>query len=143
MREIPEQAIKLVKQFEGIRLNRYTDATGNPTIGYGHLCKPNDGMEEITEEKALELLQEDIGVASRAVLRLTKAELNDNQYSALIDFVYNLGSGLYQSSTLRMMINRGEFADIPPQFNRWVYGNCHKLPGLIARRQAEARLFSS
>ena len=143
MRQIPEQAITMVKQFEGCRLQRYNDAVGFPTIGIGHLCKPNDGLLEITQAQADDLLMQDLQISASAVLRLTNIPLNDNQYTALIDFVYNLGSGVYQASTLRAIINRGDFTDVPKQINRWVYGGAKKLPGLIIRRQAEANLFMS
>jgi lysozyme len=140
---IPEKAIEIVKHFEGIRLIRYNDVIGFPTIGYGHLCKPNDGLIEITQEQADDLLMQDLQIAASAVNRLTSCPLNNNQFAALIDFVFNLGVGSYQASTLRMVINRGDLEDVPAQFNRWVYGNGTKIPGLVARRKAEADLFFS
>ncbi len=141
MRPIPQQALDMVERFEGVSLKRYIDADGHPTIGYGHECKPNDGLEELTEDQAMLLLRKDLFNAALAVTRLTSVQLNDNQYSALIDFVFNLGSGVYQASTLRRTINRHDFQDTPKQFNRWVYGGNVKLPGLITRRKAEADLF--
>ena len=143
MRNIPQQAIDLVQRFEGCKLTRYNDAVGKPTIGYGHLCNANDNLFEITEDEALSLLHTDLQIAANAVLRLTKVALSDNQFSALTDFVYNLGSGLYQSSTLRTVINRGDLSEVAFQFKRWVFGGAVKLPGLIVRRQAEAELFLS
>ena len=143
MRNIPQQAIDLVQRFEGCKLTRYIDATGNPTIGIGHLIKPGENLFEITEDDALSLLHTDLRIAASAVLRLTDASLDDNQFSALIDFVYNLGAGIYQSSTLRTVINRGDLSEVAFQFKRWVFGGAVKLPGLIVRRQAEADLFLS
>jgi len=140
---VPQQASEIVKHFEGCRLQRYIDVDGFPTIGVGHLCKPNDGLTEITQEQADDLLMQDLQIAASAVIRLTSCPLNDNQFAALIDFVFNLGVGSYQASTLRMVINRGDLADVPAQFNRWVYGNGTKIPGLVARRKAEADLFFS
>lgn len=141
MLSIPDEAITLVKHFEGIRLIRYKDIIGFPTIGYGHLCKPNDGLAIISQEQADDLLMQDLLIAASAVKRLTTYPLSNNQFSALIDFVFNLGVGSYQASTLRMVINRGDFDDVPTQLNRWVYGKGMKIPGLVARRKAEASLF--
>lgn len=141
MRAIPSNTFELVKRYEGLRLKRYNDVTGHPTIGFGHLCKDNDGLMEVSETHALEILHYDLGIAANAVLRLTKTPLNDNQFAALIDFVFNLGSGLFQASTLRAIINRRDFKDAPKQFERWVYSGSFKLNGLIARRKEEAKLF--
>lgn len=144
MRPVPLEAYKMVKRYEGLILERYIDADGHDSIGYGHECKKGDGLQKISLAQAETLLEYDINIAAQAVLRLTESvNLNDNQFTALIDFVYNLGAGTFQASTLRMVINRGDFKDAPEQFMRWVFGNNRKLPGLIQRRQAEANLFTS
>lgn len=141
MRSIPPKAMELIERFEGLSLKRYIDATGNPTIGFGHMIKPHENLFEITEDDAISLLHSDMQLAATSVLRLTSSPLNDNQYAALIDFVYNLGAGIYQASTLRAMLNRGDYNNADKQFNRWVYGGARKLPGLIIRRQVETQLF--
>ncbi len=141
--EIPTQMLYLIKKSEGLKLERYRDACGNFTVGYGHLLPPNNTMFQITEEEAEVLLMHDAIIALQAVYRLITIPLNENQLSALGDFTYNCGTGLLQASTLRRVINRGDFEDAPEQFARWVYGGARKLPGLIIRRQAEADLFLS
>jgi lysozyme len=138
---VPQQAYDLVRQFEGLRLQRYMDVDGYGTIGYGHLCHPNDGLINISMETAENLLEQDIMFAACSVIRMTDVPLNDNQYSALIDFVYNLGPASYQRSTLRQKINRKEFKEIYNEFKKWVYGNGVIIPGLKVRRQTEAMLF--
>ena len=108
MREIPESAITLIKHFEGCRLKAYRDIGGVLTIGYGHTGQEvKEGME-ITQDEADMLLEHDMGHFARAVLMLTKQVLTDNQFAALISFTFNLGTGAYQRSTLRQMINRGD-----------------------------------
>ena len=59
--------MNLVQKFEGLSLTRYGDATGLATIGYGHLIKPGEHYEEITEDEALELLHGDLQIAGSAV----------------------------------------------------------------------------
>jgi lysozyme len=137
----PQQAYDLIKQFEGLRLQRYFDVDGYGTIGYGHLCHPNDGLINISKETAENLLEQDVMSAACSVIRLTDVYLNDDQYSALIDFVYNLGPGSYQRSTLRQKINRKQFKDIYDEFRKWVYGNGKIIPGLLTRRKTEAYMF--
>jgi lysozyme len=138
---VPQAAIDTIKRFEGLRLARYDDVDGNGTIGYGHLCKPGDHLNVITEDTANNLLHDDSLLAAASVIRLSSTPLNDNQYSALIDFVFNMGAGSYQRSTLRQKINRREFNDIYQELNKWVYGNGRKIPGLVTRRKAEFSLF--
>ncbi len=138
---VPQAAIDMIKRFEGLRLARYDDVDGNGTIGYGHLCKPGDHLNVITEDTANNLLHDDSLLSAASVIRFSSTPLNDNQYAALIDFVFNMGAGSYQRSTLRQKINRREFNDIYQELNKWVYGNGRKIPGLVARRKAEFSLF--
>lgn len=141
---VPDEAVQLVKQFEGLRLNAYIDANGYPTIGYGHkLVGPATATKTITEEEATALLVQDLQVAASAVDKLTAVRLTERQQAALIDFVYNLGSGTYQHSTLRMKLNRGEYNQAANEFQKWIYAGPRKLPGLIRRRQLEAGIFRS
>ena len=137
---VPDLAMKLVKQFEGCRLDAYIDAAGYWTIGYGHkLVGP--APRQITEIDADSLLQKDLLVAATAVDRNTAVQLTDNQRSALIDFAYNLGTGTYQHSTLRMKLNRREFNAAAEEFQKWVYAGPVKLAGLVRRRQLESDIF--
>jgi len=92
-------------------------------------------------ERAEALLRADLMKAANAVLRLVKIKLNANQLAALIDFVYNCGAGNFEVSTLRRVINRGDFGAVPGQLMRWVYAKGVKLPGLVKRRRAEAELW--
>ena len=140
---VPDEAVQLVKQFEGLRLNVYTDANGYPTIGYGHKLVGPVTKAIITEEEATALLVQDLQVAASAVNKLTAVRLTEKQQAALIDFVYNLGSGTYQHSTLRQKLNRGEYHDAANEFQKWIYAGPRKLPGLIRRRQLEADIFRS
>lgn len=143
MREIPESAITLIKHFEGCRLKAYRDIGGVLTIGYGHTGQEvKEGME-ITQDEADMLLEHDMGHFARAVLMLTKQVLTDNQFAALISFTFNLGTGAYQRSTLRQMINRGDMCCVSDQFVRWNKVAGVVSNGLTRRRKAEAKLFST
>ena len=144
IRTIPQAAIDLVKHFEGFSSTPYVCPAGFLTVGYGHVVAkdyPRDA--KVTREEAEELLRKDLRIAAYGVLRLTSVTLSDNQYAALVSFVFNLGLGRYQSSTLRMKVNRGEFTEAAREFRKWIYGGGRKLPGLIARRDAEARVYLS
>src|ERR1044072_4742451 len=95
----------LVKAEEGLRLNRYIDAVGVPTIGYGHAIKKGERFTKITKAEAEQLLEDDLADAEDAVERLSHVELNSNQFSALVAFVFNLGEDKVADSTLFRLLN--------------------------------------
>lgn len=146
LRPVPDWMTEWVKPFEGCRLEPYHDPAGYPTIGHGHLLSREPWADlsrwpAIDQAEADRLLEIDLGRAARSVLRLIRVPLDDGQYGALIDFAYNCGGGNLEVSTLRRVINRGEYHLAPAQFRRWVYSRGVKLPGLVRRRAAEADLF--
>lgn len=139
--QIPSQLPDMIKRFEGLNLNVYRDAVSIRTCGYGHVLLPGENFTQITEQEAEDFLIQDVTKAVMAVNRLINITLNENQLTALSDFVFNLGAGCLQASTLRMQINRDDLIDADQQFSRWCFAGARKLPGLIARRKAEAELF--
>ena len=144
MRDTPTPAVDLIKSFEGWEPVVYPDAVGYATIGYGHLVRPGETFDEpISRDAGEALLRRDLNHAERAVGALTKVPLTDSQFGALVSFVFNLGSGSYQSSTLRMVINRGHYHEAPAQIRRWTFAGGRKLRGLVRRRDAEAEMFVS
>lgn len=140
------KGVALIKQFEGFRPRLYKDAASLLTIGYGHLVAFDDVdyfANGIDEAEALALLSHDLGRAERAVRRFITAPLTQGQFDALVSFTFNLGGGSLQRSTLRRVVNREEHDAVPAQMMRFVWAAGRKLPGLIRRRQAEARLYQS
>ena len=144
MNKINAATINLVKSFEGLRLTAYKCPAGVWTIGYGHTQGVSRGMR-ITEARANEMLASDIADAGKDVLRLVSVPLNDNQYGALCSFVFNLGAGALQTSTLRKNLNAGDYAGVPAQMARWnkatVNGKKVVFAGLVRRREAEGKLW--
>jgi GH24 family phage-related lysozyme (muramidase) len=131
----------LVKTFEGLRLKAYQDAVGIWTIGYGTTRGVRPGMK-ITEAEAEKLLQEDLTRFEQAIHEAVNVPLNDNQFSALVSFTYNVGSGALRSSTLLKMLNQGsDVLAVADQFPRWNRAGGKVLAGLTRRRDAERALF--
>lgn len=85
-----DRGIKLVKQFEGLRLERYKDSAGHWTIGWGHLI-PRGLPERITMDEAAKLLHKDMGIARAAITNRVKVPLSQGEFDALVSFVFNLG----------------------------------------------------
>ena len=138
---IPDSAVDLVKRFEGYSPDVYLCPAGYKTIGYGHLVRRSEVFTILDEDEAEALLRYDMQHAANGVNRLTKVPLDDDQFGALVSFVFNLGSGAYQASTLRAKLNRGEYHTVPSQLRRWVFAGGRKLRGLVRRREAEALLW--
>ena len=148
---LSEQGAAFIGHFEGFSANLYNDPAGHCTIGFGHLVHhgPINGSEPaefkrgITRERGLAILREDAKTASDAIERLVKTPLKGHQRDALISFTFNLGAGALQTSTLLRLLNQGDYASVPEQLNRWTMAGGKQLPGLVTRRQAEGKLFSS
>ncbi len=139
--KINRAGVRLIKSHEGLRLRVYKDSAGFATIGYGHKLKPEEELRLISEAQATLLLRADIGEAERAIDRIVKVKLNTNQFSALVSWVFNLGSGALSGSTLLKRLNEGDFVRTPGEMLRWVIAGGVPLKGLILRRAAEASLF--
>lgn len=140
--QISEEGLALIKQFEGFSSVVYRCPAGIPTIGYGHVVyRPEQFSAGITQAQAEQWLRQDVQLAQQAVARLIAVPLMQGQWDALVSFVFNLGAGRLQASTLRRVVNRGEHAQVPAQLRRWVYAGGRVLPGLVRRREAEVRLY--
>ena len=92
------KGIALIKEFEGLRLKAYKCPGGVWTIGYGHTAGVKPGMV-ISERQAEEYLKADI-IAFEKYLNSLGLAINQNQFDALISFIYNVGTGNFSSSTL-------------------------------------------
>jgi lysozyme len=133
--------IEQIKVFEGLRLEAYRDAAGVLTIGYGHTGSDVSEGDRISEYWAQELLRNDLGATEAAVRRLHVAR-TQGQFDALVSFVFNLGIGRLQRSTLLKVIRKGgSHHQIRQEFKRWVYADGKKLRGLERRRAWEAKRF--
>ncbi len=135
------KGLALTEQFEGLRLTAYQDSVGVWTIGYGHTGADVHPGLTITQQQASALLLKDVASAAADVNRLVTVSLTQNQFDALVDFVFNAGGGNFASSTLLRNLNAGNYAGAAAQFPRWVHAGNQILPGLVARRKSEQALF--
>lgn len=138
---ISEKGLDGIKAHEGLVLHVYDDGVGFATIGYGHLIKPGESFTEITEAEATELLRRDVAVAERAVNRLVKVPVTQDQFDALVSFTFNLGEGSLERSTLLKKLNAGDYNGAANEFPRWVRAGGRVLAGLVNRRNDERELF--
>ena len=136
------KGIALIKEFEGLRLKAYQCPGGVWTIGYGHTAGVKPGML-ISKAQAEEYLKADL-IAFERYLNVLGLALNQNQFDALISFIYNVGTGNFSSSTLLRKVRANpQDNSIMDEFLRWVYSKGRVLPGLQRRRLAEMKLYFS
>jgi lysozyme len=139
--EASEILIEKLKAFEGLRREAYRDAAGVLTIGYGHTGKDVRDGDRITPYWAEQLLLLDLKTFEMAVRRL-KVTRTQGQFDALVSLAFNIGVGrLNRSTLLKTIRSGGSKALIQREFKRWVYGGGKRLPGLVKRREWEARRF--
>ncbi len=149
MTAVPQSAIDLAMRFEGFhrvpkhdlgRAHPYICPAGYWTIGYGRICDPQH--PPISRAVAEAYLAQDLRIAMTAVLRYCPVlgTEPESRLAAIVDFTFNLGAGRLQTSTLRRRVNQRDWLGAASELRRWVYGGGKVLPGLVARRDAEARL---
>ncbi|WP_179490086.1 lysozyme [Granulicella arctica] len=134
--------LDLTKSFEGCKLTAYADQTGVWTIGYGHTGRHVYPGLTITQEVADAFLESDVAGSVTGVNRLVNGTVHQNQFDALVDFVFNLGCAALAQSTLLRMVNQKHFDGAREQFQLWDHAGGIVVPGLLRRRQAEAALFA-
>lgn len=149
---INSRGINIVKEFESLELKPYLCPVGIPTIGYGSTFY-EDGTKvtlkdkAITKDRAEVLLNKTLNKFEKLVDSIVGVDLNENQFSALVSFVFNIGEGNFRSSTMLKKLNASDFASAAKEFKRWnkgtIKGKRVVLAGLTRRRTAEETLFVS
>ena len=142
-----KNCINLVKKYEGLFLKSYLCPASVVTIGWGSTMYMNGNKialgDVITLEQAEQLLMWELNKKSIALHGLN---LNQNQFDSCLSFIYNLGIGAFNKSTLLKKIKvNPEDSSIKDEFMKWnkvrVNGKLVVLKGLTNRRTAEVVLY--
>ncbi len=135
--------LALTERFEGCRLQAYPDQGGVWTIGYGHTGPDvHEGMT-CTPQQSQAWLVLDTHAAEQAVNDLVVPQLTQGEFDALVDFVFNLGRGAFERSTMLRLLNGGDIASAAGQFALWDHIGGREIAGLLRRRLAEKQEFLS
>lgn len=141
------QGLDLLKKLEGFSAKPYKCSAGKLTIGYGHVILPNERFTEITIDEANSLLKKDIACAEHAINKRF-SNLKQNQFDALVCFVYNTGETVeFSNSNVLKYIKLREYETAISYWKQWnkVRDNKTKMlvfsQGLQNRRDAEIELF--
>lgn len=140
--------LELIKKYEGCH-KRQADGTliaykcpaGVWTVGWGSTGRYVREGTVWTQEKADERLEKDAQAAIDAALKASPIlQGADFKLAAIADFIYNLGIGNYQSSTLKKRVDAGNWLEASQEIRRWNKAGGKVLAGLTARREDEAKL---
>lgn len=140
------EGMRILKACEGCKLTAYQDKGGVWTIGWGRTEGVSPGMT-CTEAQAEEWLLAEIQSISGALSKLITVPVNENQFSALVDFAYNEGTGRLSGSSILRLLNAGQYATAADHFALYdketVNGEKVIEAGLVRRRALERALFLS
>ncbi|SDK34919.1 lysozyme [Catalinimonas alkaloidigena] len=152
--QLNSQGIALIRSFEKFEPQAYLCPAGCWTLGWGNTRwengRPVKPGETITRERAERLFHYWLDRFSDDVRSLLKVKVNENQFSALVSFAYNVGSdidaddiaeGLGDSTLLKRVNANPSDPAIAAEFAKWKRSNGHVLNGLVRRRAAEATLY--
>lgn len=138
--KVNEKGKDLIKSLEGCKLKAYQCSAGKWTIGYGFTRGVKEG-DTITQEEADKRFEDEVqNFANEVSLRL-RVPVNENQFSAMVSLVYNIGVGAFEHSTLLRFVNRMFFEEAANEFPKWNKSGGKPLAGLTRRREAERALF--
>jgi lysozyme len=138
-----ERLIKKIKEFEGFMPNSYYDSAGVLTIGYGHTKNPS-AYKNLTKLQADRLLRRDLAdyeLLLNNYIKFRGYKLNQNQFDALVSFLYNVGS-IRSGSNLDKAIKTNIPLNVSEVLRKYVYAGGQQLAGLVTRRSWEANLYT-
>lgn len=139
--KVTPNGIALIKQFEGFRGKAYTPVPGDRlTIGYGFIegVKPGDTM---TREEADARLPLELAVYENAVTGACSNPPNENEFSAMVSFCFNIGISGFRKSTVLRSHNVGDKQAAARAFALWNKSGGVVYAGLTKRRAEEATLY--
>jgi lysozyme len=130
--------------FEGCELESYWDNIGQCwTIGYGHTGPDVHPGLVWTQAQADTQAVNDAQWAVDEVNRVVNVAVTQGEFDALVDFVFNLGAGHFEGSSLLRILNTGDYASAALEFDKWDLGAGKVVAGLLRRRQGETDEFNN
>lgn len=150
---VSKDGIKLIKEFEGLRLEAYKCQAGVLSIGWGHTEGVFEG-QKISEDEAERLLACDLSLFEAQVLKALNAdeiEVNQHQFDALVSFAFNLGvytlvhggrnAKVTDTGSIWRNLKAGDYKKAGDAFLLYTKAGGKTSEGLVRRRRAERQRF--
>jgi lysozyme len=140
--KLSHNGAKLIEAFEGFRANPYRDSVGVWTIGYGSTKNVGPHTPPVTRTEAEARMMREVDVTYGAAVNGLKLPLNQNQFDALVSFVYNVGpGGVSPTTTVGKRLRAHDWHGAADALLAWDKAGGRPLAGLTRRRHAERDLF--
>lgn len=137
----PETASNFIAEQEGFSALAYRCPAGVWTIGFGHTGDVHEG-DVVNKGEAYTLLDRDLQRTQEELATLIHIDVNENQFVALMSFVYNFGLTKCRTYRVFGMINRGEWENVRTWWPKYCNpDNPIVTKGLRDRRLRELELF--
>lgn len=132
-----QRGLILLENREGKRNKAYLDSKGIPTIGVGH-TSPEVYIGLVwTDQQIMDALADDVKTAEDCINKYVKVPLTQNQFDALVSFIFNIGVAAFIHSTLLKDLNTGNYKQADKDFEMW-----HIPKDIIGRRNGEEAQFN-
>jgi len=145
--KLDDNGYKLIQGFEGLSLVPYKCQAGISTIAYGATFYPS-GKKVTMQDAPISLatakwmFKETADKFAADVDKMIKANINQNQFNAIVSLAYNIGlAGLAKSSLLKKVNANPSDPTITNSFMIWNKAGGKVLNGLTKRRAIEAKLY--
>ena len=139
---------QVLREEEGAQMQVYRDITGVPTVGVGHVVRPEDGLkvgDVITESQLIEFLTQDLEIAERTVREMVgDLELDQHEFDALVDLAFNIGPGNVSADKSPRLHSAIRDRDYVAMANELIYSldrMGRPAPGLKHRSERRRRIF--
>jgi lysozyme len=136
----PSLAYSFISYWEGKKLIAYKCQAGVWTIGVGHTAGVKEG-DAITEEEAQSLFESDCAQFQQEASKLIRVKVTENQFIALMSFIFNFGTEKFKRSSVLRNLNAGAITQAAESFLLWNKAGGKVSNGLVRRRKAERALF--
>lgn len=153
IKELDDAGVALIAEFEGCVLSPYLDNAGICTIGVGMTYYPETGKKVTMQDKPLESITEayrQFKLMAKpkclAVYSVTRDDLTQSQFNALVSLTYNIGEAGYKGSTVHRLVDQyitGQpLKDAFCMWDKITVNGVHKVDnGLLQRRIKEYNLY--
>lgn len=133
-------ASTMIMHFEGLKFEPYFDGGGVLSVCYGHTGKDIKPNTIYSQAECEQWLNSDLQTVKKQVDPLIQVKINTLTQAAIYSFVYNVGIGNFQRSTLLKKLNAGDQNGACEAMKQWVYAGKEKWQGLITRREIESAI---
>ncbi len=140
MQRTSDAGRRRIERFEGCRLGAYQDSRGIWTIGFGHTGPEVLPGLTCDFDQADRWMSMDLGTAEKGVSSAVAVPLNQNQFDALVSFVFNVGVHAFMNSTCLRLLNMRDYEGAANEMLRW-WHTPGSEDGLKRRRKEEHDVF--